>query len=206
MMDQKKSNLKMKNESKNNELLVYPFENICQTESLILTKLTQCLKYTFENSIGSKNIIVVYPENIFRPATYLSYLFMKNHQKDVLFFTPDIGEREENPYKNHLEKFCLLQEEGRFGLIWHYYLPCVIDQDSLKIELIFRKGVGNKDKGIFKNELKEKLEDKKVTFNKLIFSKKMLSDESLNEIKDILFGQQHYKFENKLGLCIFENL
>lgn len=197
----------MKTKNKGTKLLVYSLEKKTQMQPLVLTKLSECLKYTYESSLKhSKNTIIIYPENIFRPATYFAYIFMKNYNKDVLFFTTDIGEKSNNPYQNHLEKFCLMQEQGRRGFIWHKYLPCVLENNKLNIKIIFKKGVKNEDKAYFDSQLNSNLNADCANFNKLIFSKKMLNANSLNNIKEIIFEKKKYQFENNIGLCIFENL
>ena len=186
-------------------LKIYPLIAGSSEEDLSLTKLSECLEYTLNRSLEkSKNLIIVYPENSLRPATYLAFLFMRKYRKDAILFTADRGERSENPYRNHLKRFCLLQEIGSPGFIWHSYLPCLLKDSALNIEIIFRKGLKSFDKANFKKELK--LKNERLHYNKLIFSTTMLNVNTFNNIKNLVFDGEDYRSNNAIGLCIFENL
>jgi len=189
------------------KLIAYSKEKSSLTEPVSLTKLSEALLFTSLNVIAkSKNLIVVYPENIFRPATFLGYNFMKEKKQDVLFFTSDRGTVQENPFRFHLENFCMLQELGASWFLWHNYLPCILEEDQLDIEIIFRKGVRTKTKQSELVDLKEKLKNDEMGFNRIIFCTKLINARKLSNIKNLNFEKNLYKFQERLGLCIFENL
>lgn len=189
------------------KLITYSKEKGSLTEPVDFTKLSEALLYTFLNAISkSKNLIVVYPENIFRPATFLGYNFMKEKKQDVLFFTSDKGITHENPFKFHLENFCMLQEKNAPWFLWHNYLPCVLKEYKLNIEILFRKGVRNDVKESELSELKEKLINDEMGFNRFIFCNELINARKLSKIKGLNFEKNLYKFQERLGLCIFENL
>jgi len=185
-------------------LTLYPYEDKDFFEKLSMSKLTECLIYSFQSAlINSKNLVIVYPENIFRPSVLLAYEYMKNYSKDVLCLTVSRGDDENNLYKKHLQNFCLMQENNKYGLIWNYYVPCILNE-GLKVEIIFRENVTNKSKSKFKKLLQTKLNSPR--YNKLIFSKKMINANVLESISKIIFDKESYEYTNELGLCIFENL
>jgi hypothetical protein len=188
-------------------LVAYSKEKSSSTEQIELTKLSEALLFTSLNSISkSKNLIVVYPENIFRSATFLGYNFMKTKKQDVLFFTSDKGTFQENPFKIHLENFCMLQEKNAPWFLWHSYLPCTLKEDHLDINIIFRKGVKTKTKQTEILELKEKLKNDEMGFNRFIFCTDLTNARKLSKIKSLNFDKNIYNFKERLGLCIFENL
>jgi len=190
--------------SKEFELTLYQHEDISSFEKFSMSKLTECLIYSFQSTLkNSKNLVIVYPENIFRPSVLLAYHYMKNYSKDVLCLTVSKGDDESNLYKKHLQNFCLMQEKNKYGLIWNYYVPCILNE-GLNVEIIFRESVTNKAKSGFKKQLQSKL--KSPRYNKLIFSKKMINANVLESISKIIFDKESYDYKNELGLCIFENL
>ncbi|MCP3682887.1 MAG: hypothetical protein GY861_09375 [bacterium] len=180
-------------------LVTYSVEKDKPIEDLSLTKLSETLIFTFNRAIETKkNLIVVYPESIFRPSVILGYNFMKDQGKDVLFFSHYL--------KEHLKNFCMLQEKQAGWFLWHNYLPCILDDKSLNIKLNFRKGVKTTTKKSEIDELIDKLENNMGQFNKLIFCSSLVNARKLAEIKDLNFEDVAYSFKENLGLCIFENL
>ncbi|MFW6046433.1 MAG: DrmE family protein [Candidatus Woesearchaeota archaeon] len=192
-MDIKKSNLVLY--SKNDKHLRVNLE---------LTKLSEAVLFSLFNSIKSKkNLIIVYPENIFRFASVVGYEFMERNNKDVLLFTSNNRSNEENFSKIHLENFCMMQEDNSSWFLWHKYVPCILENNKLYSEIVFKKGVKKKVKEEELQELTEKLDS---VNNKFIICTELVDARKLSNIDTLSFQNSSYAFKEKTGLCIFENL
>lgn len=169
-----------------------------------ISPLTKFFFNTFVNTIGQKNIIVSFPDNILRPLPLIAYTYSFLQKKSTMIFTSNTrGLEKKSPREIHNLNYYMLNWDGEYLF---YDIPIgYLYKD--KIEAKIHMPLANRR---FRKRYTEHLKQNFITTNgpKIL----LYADNSTKIVENVnsILLDNNTKFKNEmefdLGCIIFENV
>ena len=172
-----------------------------------ISPLSELFLDLYSNLINEKNLIVSYPDNVFRLISIMSFIYALNYNKSVIVFTSHhkdgrFNKRSLKDYHNL--NYCMLSRYGSY--VFYSRLIGFIRNNTLKIDIKFPKSANKRrTKEIKQSEIMVRLENEEPKV--LLFTEDELK--IIEDISDVLIDSKSSTLKDTsldIGLVIFENV
>ena len=160
----------------------------------------------YSNLINEKNLIVTFPDNVFRLIPLLSFIYAFNFNKSVLVFTSHHKDRRFNKRSlkdYHNLNYCMLSMWGSY--VFYSRLIGFIRKNTLKTDIKFTKSSNKRRTKKISQELIKRLENSEPKV--LLFTEDELK--IIDDVSEVQIDSKSTTLNDSsldLGLVIFENV